>query len=353
MQKKYYAMNKRGFASDNNSGIHPNILKAIEQANTAHAIAYGDDELTQAAQQKFKTHFGENAETFFVFNGTAANVLSLKAATQSFNAIICSELAHINVDECCAPEFFTGCKLLVCHTVDGKITIPEIKKHLHGIGSQHHAQPRVVSISQPTELGTVYSPEEIKNIAQFAHENDMLLHVDGARLANAAAALNMKFAEFTTDVGVDVLSFGGTKNGMMYGEAIVFLNKKLTENFMYKRKQAMQLASKMRFVSAQFIAYLSNNQYIETATHSNRMAKLLEEKIKEIPQIRITQRVESNAVFAIIPKNICEDLKKEYFFYLWDEDNFEARWMCSFDTTESDICNFVQHIKILLDRHKK
>jgi len=346
-------MNKRGFASDNNSGIHPNILKAIEQANTAHAIAYGEDELTQAAQQKFKEHFGDSAETFFVFNGTAANVLSLKAATQSFNAIICSELAHINADECCAPELFTGCKLLVCPTVDGKITIPEIKKHLHGIDSQHHAQPKIVSISQPTELGTVYSSDEIQNIAQFAHQNDMLLHVDGARLANAAAALNMKFAEFTTDVGVDVLSFGGTKNGMMYGEAVVFLNKNLTENFMYKRKQAMQLASKMRFVAAQFIAYLSNNQCIATATHSNKMAKLLEEKIKEIPQVKITQKVESNAVFAIFPQNIYKDLIKEYFFYLRNEDNYEARWMCSFDTTESDICNFAQKIKTLLEKYEK
>ena len=342
----------KGFASDNNSGIHPNILKAIEQANVAHAIAYGDDELTQAAQQKFKQHFGNDAETFFVFNGTAANVLSLKAATQSHNAIICSELAHINVDECCAPERFTGCKLLVCPTVDGKITITEIKKHLHGIGSQHHAQPKVVSISQPTELGTVYTADEIKNIAQFAHENDMLLHVDGARLANAAVALDMEFAQFTTAVGVDILSFGGTKNGMMYGEAIVFLNKQLTENFMYTRKQAMQLASKMRFVTAQFIAYLSNNQCIETARYSNKMAKLLETKIKEIPQIKITQQVETNAVFAIIPQNICDDLRNEYFFYFWDENNYEARWMCSFDTTENDICNFVKKIKTLLANNK-
>jgi threonine aldolase len=341
----------KGFASDNNSGIHLNILKAIEQANVAHAIAYGDDELTRAAQQKFKQHFGDNAETFFVFNGTAANVLSLKAATQSFNAIICSELAHINVDECCAPEFFTGCKMLVCPTTDGKITVAEIKKHLHGLGSQHHAQPKIVSISQPTELGTVYSPAEIKNIAQFAHENNMLLHVDGARLANAAAALDMEFAKLTTDIGVDVVSFGGTKNGMMYGEAIVFINKQLAENFMYTRKQSMQLASKMRFIAAQFIAYLSDNQCMKTATHSNKMAKLLETKIREIPQIKITQKVESNAVFAIVPQNICEDLRKEYFFYFWDEDNYEARWMCSFDTTENDICNFVEKIKILLNNN--
>lgn len=345
-------MNKRGFASDNNSGIHPEILKAIEQANTAHAVAYGDDSLTGMALQQFKQHFGDNAETFFVFNGTAANVLSLKAATQPHNAVICSELAHINVDECGAPERFTGCKLFVCPSDDGKLTVAEIKKHLHGTGSQHHAQPKIVSISQPTELGTVYSPDEIKGIAQFAHENNMLLHVDGARLANAAAALGMKFVEFTTNAGVDVLSFGGTKNGMMYGEAVVFLNKQLANNFMYMRKQAMQLASKMRFMAAQFIAYLTNDLCIKTAIHSNRMAKLLEAKIREIPQISITQRVESNAVFAIIPQNICENLQKEYFFYLWNENNCEARWMCSFDTTEEDICNFTNKLKLLIKENE-
>ncbi|MDR1983757.1 MAG: low specificity L-threonine aldolase [Prevotellaceae bacterium] len=343
-------MNKKGFASDNNSGIHPDILKAIYETNNGHTIAYGDDDFTEKSKQKFKEHFGNNAEVFFVFNGTAANVLSLKAATQPHNAIICSELAHINVDECGAPERFTGCKLLTCTTTNGKITVAEIAKHLHGIGFQHHAQPKIISISQPAELGTVYSPAEIKTIAQFAHANNLLLHVDGARLANAAASLGLPFKKFTADVGVDVLSFGGTKNGMMYGEAVVLLNPELCENFMYTRKQAMQLASKMRFISAQFIAYLSNNQCIETATHSNKMAKLLESKIKEIPQIKITQKVESNAVFALIPPEIYDDLQKEYFFYLWDEKNYEARWMCSFDTTEDDINKFVELIKKLIRR---
>jgi len=341
-------MNKKGFASDNNSGIHPIILKAIENANVAHTIAYGDDDFTEKAKQKFQEHFGETAEVFFVFNGTAANVLSLTAATQPYNAIICSELAHINVDECGAPEKQTGCKILTCNTIDGKITIDEIAKHLHGIGVQHHSQPKIISISQSTELGTVYSPSEIKNISQFAHANNLLLHVDGARIANAAASLNLNFRKFTTDVGVDIVSFGGTKNGMMYGEAIVFLNPELYQNFIFTRKQAMQLASKMRFISAQFIAYLDNNQCIETAQHSNKMAKLLEEKIKEIPQIKITQKVESNAVFALIPPKIYDELQKKYFFYLWDEKNYEARWMCSFDTTEDDINKFVELIKKLV-----
>ncbi|MDR0420411.1 MAG: aminotransferase class V-fold PLP-dependent enzyme [Prevotellaceae bacterium] len=341
-------MNRKSFASDNNSGIHPVILAAIEDANTSHTIAYGDDVFTRTAEQKFKQHFGNAAEVFFVFNGTAANVLCLQAATKPYNAIICSELAHINVDECGAPERFTGCKLLTCPTTDGKITVNEIAKHLHGTGSQHHVQPKIISISQPTELGTVYSPDEINNIAQFAHANNLLLHVDGARLANAAAALNMEFKKFTADAGVDILSFGGTKNGMMYGEAVVLLKPELSENFMYIRKQAMQLASKMRFVSAQFIAYLNNNQCIKTACHSNKMAKLLEAKIKEIKQIKITQKVESNAVFALIPPKICNDLQKEYFFYLWDEKNCEARWMCSFDTNEDDINTFVETIKKLI-----
>jgi threonine aldolase len=341
-------MSRKSFASDNNSGVHPAIMAAIEDANKYHAIAYGDDDFTQAAERRFKQLFGENAEVFFVFTGTAANVLGLKVATRQYNSIICSELAHINVDECGAPERFTGCKLLTCPTVDGKVTISEIAKHLHGTGSQHHAQPKIISISQPTELGTVYSPDEISAIAQFAHANSLLLHADGARLANAAATLNMEFKKITADAGVDILSFGGTKNGMMYGEAVVLLKPELSENFMYIRKQAMQLASKMRFISAQFIAYLSNSQCIATAGHSNRMAKLLEIKIKEIPQIKITQKVESNAVFALIPPEICSDLQKEYFFYLWDEKNCEARWMCSFDTTEADIDRFTESIKKLI-----
>jgi threonine aldolase len=348
----YKTMNRKSFASDNNSGIHPDILTAIENANTSHAIAYGDDDFTQTAKQKFKQHFGNDAEVFFVFNGTAANVLSLTASTQPHNAIICSEFAHINVDECGAPERFAGCKLLTCQTTDGKITVSEIAKHLHGLGVQHHAQPKIISISQPSELGTVYSLEEMRIIAQFAHANDLLLHVDGARLANAAVALNLEFKKFTADIGVDILSFGGTKNGMMYGEAVVFLNPELAENFMYTRKQAMQLASKMRFVSAQFIAYLANSQCFKTARHSNEMAKLLEAKIKEIPQIKITQKVESNAVFAIIPTEIYNDLQKEYFFYLWNEKTYEARWMCSFDTTENDINRFVGLIVDLIKNSK-
>lgn len=341
-------INPRGFASDNCSGVHPNILNSLASVNSGHTIAYGSDIYCMRATSKFIELFGDDIVPFVVFNGSAANVLSLQAMTRRHNAIICAETAHINTDECGAPERFTGCKLLTVPTPDGKLTISLIKKHMHGIGQQHHVQPKVISISQSTEMGTVYRPEEIKELAQFAHENNMYLHVDGARLANAAVALNMQFREFTLDVGVDALSFGGTKNGMMYGEAIIFFNSALAEDFLYTRKQGLQLSSKMRFIAAQFLVYLSDNQWYNTAKHANNMAKVLAQKVSEIPQIKITQAVESNAVFAIIPKEIIELLQREYFFYVWDEDRSEVRWMTSWDTTEEDIDKFVAAIKQLL-----
>lgn len=342
------ALNKRGFASDNNSGVHPNILKSFEPVNAGHTIAYGDDIYTQQAVAKFKEIFGDDIEVFFVFIGSAANVLGLQSITQRHNAIICADTAHINVDECGAPERFTSCKLLTVTTPNGKLTVDMVKKHMHGFGFQHHAQPKVISISQVSELGTVYKPSEVRTLADFAHSNNMLLHMDGARLANAAVSLNMGFREFTRDAGVDVLSFGGTKNGMMYGEAIVFFNKQLAHDFMYTRKQGLQLASKMRYISAQFIAYLNNNQWHGTATHSNRMAKILEEKVRQISSVQITQPVEANAVFAIVPSHIIPKLQEEYFFYVWDEDKSEVRWMTSWDTTEDDIEKFAAKIRELI-----
>lgn len=342
------SINKRGFASDNNSGVHPNILKAIMEANDGHTIAYGDDPYTELAKSKFVEVFGNDIEVFFVFIGSAANVLGLKAITESHNAIICSETAHIQVDECGAPERFTGCKLLTVSTSDGKLTVDLVKKHMHGFGFQHHAQPKVISISQTTELGTLYQPKEIKALADYAHENGMLLHMDGARLANAAVSLGLGFREFTKVQGVDILSFGGTKNGMMYGEAIVFFNKKYAENFMYTRKQGLQLASKMRYISTQFNAYLSNNQWHNTAEHSNRMAQILAQKVKDIPKVKITQKVEANGVFAMIPKEAIAALQNEYFFYVWDEDKSEVRWMTSWDTTEEDIDKFSQRLRELV-----
>jgi threonine aldolase len=341
-------LNKRGFASDNNSGVHPTIMNAIVEANIGHTIAYGDDPYTEQAVSKFKEIFGQDIVVYFVFIGSAANVLGLKAITEPHNAIICSDMAHIHVDECGAPEKHTGCKLLTVATPDGKLTVDLVKKHMHGFGFQHHAQPKVISISQTTELGTLYKPNEIKELADYAHRNGLLLHMDGARIANASVALGLDFKKFTKDVGVDILSFGGTKNGMMYGEAVIFFNTDYSKNFMYTRKQGLQLASKMRYVGAQFNAYLSNNQWRDTAVHSNRMAQILAEKVKGIPRVTVTQKVEANGVFAIIPPEVIPILQSEYFFYVWDEEKSEVRWMTSWDTTEEDIVNFSNRLHELV-----
>ncbi len=333
-------MNKRGFASDNNAGVHTEILKAIQNVNNGHTIAYGDDPYTEKATAVIKDIFGEEVEVFFVFIGTAANVLGLDAITQPYNSVICSETAHIHVDECGAPEKFTGCKLLSVETEDGKLTVEGIKKHMHGFGFEHHSQPGVISITQASEMGTVYTVEEIRKISDYAHQNGLLLHMDGARISNAAVSLDKSFKEFTSDAGVDVLSFGGTKNGMMYGEAVIFFDKELAQDFKYRRKQGMQLASKMRFISTQFLAFLSNDLWKKNAEHANRMAKLLEKEVSKIHGIKITQKVEANGVFAIIPQNLISELQEEYFFYVWDEERSEVRWMTSFDTTEEDVYGF-------------
>jgi threonine aldolase len=330
----------RGFASDNNAGVHPDILRAMESVNSGHEIAYGDDQYTEAVLKKMKTIFGEDCEIFFVFIGTAANVLGLSAMTQSYHSIIATDTAHIHVDECGAPEKFTGCKMLTAHTPDGKLTVDLIKPHMHGFGFEHHAQPRVISITQSTEMGTVYTLEEIREIADYAHDHGLLLHMDGARISNAAVALNADFYEMSGKAGVDVLSFGGTKNGMMYGEAVVFFHKHLCEDFKYRRKQGMQLASKMRYMAAQFDAFLENDLWKKNAEHANKMALLLLEKVKKIKGVEITQAVQANAVFAKIPGVLIPELQKEFFFYVWDEETSEVRWMCSYDTTEKDIDRF-------------
>ena len=339
---------KRGFASDNNAGVHPEIVKALDNANVGHCVGYGDDPFTWEAREIFRDIFGAQSEVFFVFLGTGANVLGLKAITQSYHSIICAETAHINVDECGAPEKFTGCKLLAVPTNNGKITVAEIQKHVHGIGFEHHSQPKVISITQSTEMGTVYTVKEIAEICDYAHKNNMLVHVDGARIANASASLNVGFTEMIKDTGVDVLSFGGTKNGMMYGEAIVFLKPELAKDFKYYRKQGMQLASKMRFISTQFLAYFNNNLWHKNATHANDMAKLLAEKVKAIPQVKITQEVQANGVFAIVPKHIIPILQEQYFFYEWNEFTGEVRWMTSWDTTTEDIEGFISVLKASL-----
>lgn len=339
---------KKGFASDNNSGVHPAIFKAMEAANTGHVVGYGDDPFTQKAIETFKEKFSEDTTVFFVFNGTGANVLSLSTVTQSFNSVICAETAHIQEDECGAPEKFTGCKLIPVEPINGKITPEVIQVHLKGFDFEHHSQPKVISISQVTEMGTVYQPKEIKALAELAHKNDMLLHMDGARIANAAISLGMDFKEFTVECGVDILSFGGTKNGMMMGEAVLFFKPELTKNTKYIRKQSMQLFSKMRFVGAQFQAYFENDLWKTGATHANKMAKLLETEVAKIPEIKITQPVVANGVFAIVPRHIIEPLQKRFFFYIWDDTKPEVRWMTSFDTTEQEIHEFVELINELL-----
>jgi len=334
----------RSFASDNNASIHPEIVKAIANANQGHVVGYGDDPYTNSAVRKFQQHFGPDIDVFIVFNGTAANTLSLKTLTESYHAVICAEEAHIYTDECGAPEKFTGCKLIPIPTTEGKLTVEAVRQVYHGIGDEHHVQPRVISITQATETGTVYKPNEIQALARFAHERQMFLHMDGARIANAAASLRQTLRQATRDLGVDVLSFGGTKNGAMGAEAVVFFDRKLSQDFKYRRKQGMQLASKMRFISAQLDALLSNDLWLANAQHSNRMAKLLEKEVRKIPGLRIVYKVEANGVFAKIPRSAIAKLRKRYFFYVWNEEQSVVRWMCSFDTTKKDIREFARFV---------
>lgn len=338
---------KRGFASDNNSGVHPRVLQALEAVNHGHVIGYGDDPVTQELEMEIKRLFGDATAVYPVFNGTGANVIALQSVCRSFHAIICAETAHINVDECGAPQKFTGAKTISIHTPDGKLSPERIVPYLHGFGFEHHSQPKVISITQVTEMGTLYQPDEIKALSDLAHSHGMFLHMDGARIANAAAALNLPFKAFTIDCGVDIVSFGGTKNGLMFGELVLFFNRDHHKYTKYYRKQASQLFSKMRYISAQFLAYLEDEVWLENARHSNKMALLLQEKVKDIPGITITQKVEANGVFVIVPGEIIEPLQKEFFFYPWDENKNEVRWMCSFDTSEQDIDLFVQRIKEL------
>ena len=333
------------FASDNNAGTHPDILRAINLCNSGHAIGYGDDQYTDMALKKFNDHFGDEIDVYFVYGGTGANVLGLKAITHPYNSIICADTAHINVDECGAPEKFTGCKIQTIPSGNGKIAPSQIKSLLHGFGFPHHSQPKVISITQPTELGTIYTVEEIKDIAELAHNHGLLLHMDGARISNAAAYLKANLKDITVDAGVDVLSFGGTKNGMMFGEAVIFFNKTLSIDFKYIRKQGMQLHSKMRFISAQFEAMLTNDLWLLNAQRSNSLAQVLAKEISQIPRVKITQPVQINAIFSIIPAEVIKPLQKEYFFYVWDENKNEVRWMTSFDTEESDIFKFVNTLK--------
>jgi threonine aldolase len=335
----------RSFASDNNSGVHPLIMEAIVNANTDHAVGYGEDPWTEQAEKKLKEVFGSEASPFLVFNGTGANAVALQAVTRPFNSIICAETAHIYVDECGAPARMSGASVIPIPTTDGKLTVDLIRQKLTNFGVCHHSQPKAVYISQVSELGTVYTLEEIREIADLLHAHDMYLHMDGARLANACAYLNCSMRRMTVESGVDILSFGGTKNGMMMGEAVISFRPELSEYLQYYRKQSAQLASKLRYLSAQFIPYLENNLWLENAMKANIAASKLVALLSRYPEIKFTQKPETNQLFFIAPPEVARRLREKYYFYFWNEARYEIRLVTSWDTTGEDLAGFEADLK--------
>ncbi|WP_307105880.1 threonine aldolase family protein [Arthrobacter globiformis] len=341
----------RGFASDNYSGVHPEVLAALSAANEGHQVSYGEDAYTARLQELMEAHFGPGIECFPVFNGTGANVLSLQSLLPRWGAVVCASTAHINMDENGAPERVGGMKLLQVHTPDGKLTPELIDREAWGWGDEHRAQPLAVSITQTTELGTCYTADEVRAIAEHVHARGMKLHMDGARLANAAAHLGLPLRAFTRDAGVDILSFGGTKNGLLFGEVVVALNPDAAQGLLFLRKMNMQLASKMRFMSAQFIALLEGDLWLRSAAHANAMAARLRTAVEDIDGVEPTQKTESNGVFAVLPEGVADRLRESFRFYDWNEATREVRWMCSFDTSEEDVDAFVAAIRAELARH--
>jgi threonine aldolase len=335
----------RGFASDNYAGVHPEVLAALALANGGHQVAYGEDVYTEHLQQVVRGHFGATAEAYPVFNGTGANVVALQAVTDRWGAVICAESAHINTDEGGAPEQVAGIKLLTVPTPDGKLTPELIDRQAFGFDDEHRAMPQVVSITQSTELGTVYTPDEIRAICDHAHAHGLTVHLDGSRLANAAASLDVPMRACTNAAGVDLLSLGGTKNGAMYGEAVVVINKERVRRMKHLRKTSMQLASKMRFVSVQLEALLAKDLWLRNARHANLMARRLAEGVRSVDGVEILYPVQSNAVFARLPHAVTERLQKRFRFYFWDEAAGDVRWMCAYDTAEEDVDAFVAAVK--------
>jgi len=340
----------KAFASDNYSGIHPDILEAVTRANSLHAISYGDDTFTAEANQLFEQLFGP-VKVMYTFNGTGANVIALKCATLPFQSVVCTNYAHIHVDECGAPVQGIGCTLIPLATPDGKLTPEQIRPLLSAKGNVHHNQPKVISISQSTELGTVYSLNELRALCDFAHSNDMFVHLDGARISNAVAALGVSLKEATVDCGVDIMSFGGTKNGLMVGEAVLIFNEELKKYADYYHKQSAQLFSKNRFIAAQFTALLSNGLWQRMATHANAMARKLAAEVSAIEGVTITRSTDANGVFAIIPAYAIAPLQEKYRFYIWDESTLELRWMCSFDTTEEEVHHFADTLRAIVSAY--
>ena len=361
---------RHSFGSDNHSGVHPLIMEAIQKENNNFATAYGEDQYTKGVLKKLEDMLGGNCTAFFVFNGTGANIVSLQGFLRSYESVLAPVTAHINVDECGAVEKVSASRIIPLEAPNGKVSPAEVLKGLTGFGFQHHAQPKILSISQPTELGTNYTPDEIRTLAELMHSHGCYLHVDGSRISNAAESLGLPIKEFIADCGVDILSFGGTKNGLLMGEAVVVfhrpentrpgrnglpmntLNMEVANTLQYYRKQTTQLYSKSRFIAAQFEAYLNDGLYLKLAGQSNAMARYLAKSLEGIEQVQISKSVDSNAVFAIIPVWLEEELHKKHYFYVWDEDTNEVRWMCSFNTRKEDIDEFVADVKAIIAAHK-
>jgi threonine aldolase len=331
----------RGFASDNYSGVHPEVLAALAAANGGHQVSYGEDQYTEELGRVIASHFGETATIFPVFNGTGANVTALQSLLPRWGAVICANSAHINVDENGAPERVGSMKLLSVPTPDGKLTPELIDLEAWGWGDEHRAQPLAVSLTQSTELGTLYTLEELRAITAHAHSKGMRVHMDGARLSNAAAALGVGLGEMTTGTGIDILSLGGTKNGIMFGEGIVTLTEGPAESMKYLRKMNMQLASKMRFISAQLLALYGTDLWLTSAAHANAMAAKLSAAVQATAGVELVYPTESNGVFAELPNAVADRLRERFRFYDWDRAAGQVRWMCSFDTTEADVDSFV------------
>ena len=338
----------RSFGSDNNSPVHPRIMAALAEANRDHAPGYGDDDWTRAAEAAVRGLFDGETLPLFVYNGTGSNMLALQLMTKSYNSIFCASTAHIAVDECNAPGKFTGCQLCTVATPDGKLTPELLEPYMTGFGFEHHSQPGALYVSECTELGTVYTPEELKRLTDYAHGLGLKVHLDGARIANAAAALGVTVKDLSQKCGVDTMTLGGTKNGLMFGECVVVFDRALFADAKYVRKQAGQLASKMRYVSAQFSEYLKDGLWLECASRANMMAKLLAERLSSLEGISFTQKVESNQLFLTMPKEASRRLLEEYFFYYWDEAAGEVRFVTSFDTAQKDIDDLVAAVKKVL-----
>ncbi len=340
------------FASDNNAGVHPQVMEAMSAVNHGHALAYGDDPWTKEVEGLFDDLFGRKVHTFLTWNGTGANVLALATALRPAGAVVCSDVAHINVDETGAPERILGSKLIDLPSIEGRLVPEQIRAVAHNLGVVHHVQPCVLSITQSTEWGTLYSPGEIAALCTTAHELGMYVHLDGARIANATVALGgtrQTLRSFTVDAGVDVVSFGGTKNGMMYGEAVVYLNADLATSAAFLRKQITQLPSKVRYIAAQFAALLRDDLWLENARHANAMAQVLHVRVHEVPGITVTPPV-VNSIFPALPRPLARAVQEWSFFYDWDLAHDQVRWMTAWDTTLTDIDRFLDGLHYFASR---